>query len=68
MRWKVFYRIKGDINIKSEIVDVHFEKKSDVKRWWLSKSITFVKCLKYCTTVGGYRQDKEFINCSKVEK
>lgn len=32
MKWKIQYRTKGDVNIKTEIVDVHFEKKGDVKK------------------------------------
>jgi hypothetical protein len=65
MKWKIQYRKKGDVNIKTEIVDIHFEKKNDVKNWWLSKTSTFVDFLG-SKTVGGSRQDNEWVNCSKI--
>lgn len=66
MKWSVQYRVKGDTQIRTEVVDVHFTRKHDVKTWWLNKSLTFVNCIG-SDTVGGYRQDKEYINCIKVE-
>jgi hypothetical protein len=65
MLWKIQYRTKGDNNFKTEIVDVHFDKKNDVKKWWLSKTSTFVNCIG-SKTVGGYRQDGEYVNCFKI--
>ena len=49
----------------TEVVDVHFEKKSDVKKRWWSKMSTFVDFLG-SKTIGGHRQDYEWINCSKT--
>lgn len=65
MEWKIQYRTKGNVNIKTEIVDIHFDKKSDVKKWWLSKSSSFVDFTGN-KTIGGFCQDNEFVNCSKV--
>ena len=65
MKWKIQYQIKGDNNIKIEVADVHFDKKSDVKKWWLSKTSTFINCV-HNTIIGGNRQDKEFINCHQI--
>ena len=65
MKWKVQYRREGDTNMLTEVVDVHFEHKNDVKRWWLSKMSTFVDCIG-SKTVGGYRQDYEWVNCIKI--
>lgn len=56
MKWTIQYRTKGDNNIKTEIVDVHFDKKNDVKKWWLSKTAGY-----------GYRQDNEWLNCKKMD-
>lgn len=65
MKWNIQYRIKGTSEIKTEIVDVHFNKKNEVKDWWLSKTSIFVDCIG-SKIVGGYRQDKEWINCKKI--
>lgn len=67
MKWKIQYRIKGCNDIKTEIVDVHFDKKNDVKDWWLSKTSTFINCVD-STIVGGHRQDKEWINGIRLKK
>jgi len=64
MKWEIQYRKKGDNRIITEIVDVHFEKKFDVKNWWINKSKTFVDCIG-SKTIGGYRDDYVFINCKK---
>ena len=64
MKWEIQYRKKGDNGIKNEVVDVHFENKNDVKRWWIGKSKVFVDSIG-SKTIGTYRDDKEFINCKK---
>lgn len=58
------YRKRGDSKLLQEIVDVHFDKKCDVKKWWLSKTSTFVDNLG-SKIVGGNRQDYEWVNCAK---
>jgi predicted transcriptional regulator of viral defense system len=65
--WIKQYRVKGDNKILSEVVDVHFTNKREVQKWWKSKSKTFIDCVgsKIC---GGYRDDKEFINCKPKQR
>ncbi len=66
MKWKIQYRIKGSNNIRTEVIDVYFDKKNDVKNWWLGKTSTFVDYIG-SKTIGGLRQDNEFINCFKIQ-
>ena len=66
MKWKVQYRKKGDNIFRFEVVDVHFEAKNDVKKWWLSKTSTFIDFLD-SKTIGGSRQDNEWVNCFRVD-
>lgn len=61
MKWTVRYRIKGDNVIKTEVVETHFERRNDVKRWWLGLKSKFVNCVD-SKTIGGNRQDFEFVN------
>ena len=67
MKWIIQYRIKGNNKILSEIVDVSFTDKRKVQRWWINKSKTFVDCIG-SKTVGGHRDDKEFVNCKPKQR
>ena len=66
MKWYIQYRIKGDNKILTESVDVSFTDKREVQQWWKGKSKTFVDCIG-SKTIGGYREDKEFINSKPKE-
>ena len=66
MKWNIQYRVKGDNTILNEIVDLHFEKKNDVKKWYISKTSTFVNCSDN-NIIGGLHQDIEYVNCKKLE-
>jgi hypothetical protein len=66
MKWEIQYRKKGETTIKTEIVDIRFDKKADVKRWWRScRGSIFINCIG-SKTVGGYRNVKVWINCLPV--
>ena len=62
MKWDIQYRIKGNNEIITETVDVSFTGKRKVQEWWKGRNMTFVDCIG-SKTVGGYREDKEFVNC-----
>jgi hypothetical protein len=66
VKWTIQYKKKGDNTIRTEVVDVHFDKKNDVKKWWLSKTSTFIDNIG-SKTIGGYRQDNEWVNCIKLK-
>jgi len=66
MRWTIQYRKKGENIIKTEVVETHFERKNDVKGWWLGLKSKFVNCIDN-KTIGGNRQDFEFINAFQDE-
>ena len=66
MKWKIQYCNKGETKILNEVVDVHFTNKRDVQKWWISKSAVFINYIN-STIVGGYREDKIFINCQKIK-
>jgi len=67
MKWDIQYRIKGNNEIITETVDVSFTGKRKVQEWWKGKSKTFVDCIG-SKTVGGYREDKEFVNCKPKQR
>ena len=62
MKWNIQYRIKGSNKMLTETVDVSFTDKRKVQEWWKRKSMTFVDCIG-SRTIGGCREDKEFVNC-----
>jgi len=64
MKWDIQYRMKGSNKILIETVDVSFTDKRKVQEWWKGKSMTFVDCIG-SSTIGGYREDKEFVNCKQ---
>lgn len=66
-KWVIQYRIKGDSKIITEVADVHFTSKRDVQKWWINKSKKFIDCIG-SKTVGGYREDKEFLNCKPKQQ
>ena len=67
MKWDIQYRIKGNNKILMETIDVSFTDKRKVQEWWTGKSMTFVDCIG-SKTVGGYREDREFINCKPKKR
>jgi len=67
MEWIIQYRIKGNTQILTEVVDVSFTDKRKVQEWWKGKNMTFVDCIGN-KTIGGYREDKEFVNCKPKQR
>ena len=67
MKWDIQYRVKGNNKIFTESVDVSFTDKREVQQWWKSKSKTFIDCID-SKTIGGYREDKEFVNCKPKQR
>ena len=67
MKWDIQYRIKGHNKIITETVDVSFTDKRKVQEWWKGHKMTFVDCIG-SKTIGGYREDKEFVNCKPKQR
>lgn len=69
MNWKIQYRKKGQNKILTEIVDLNFINRNDVKKWFLSVKTTKVQIMSdgYSGFLEGDRKDIEFINAKQIK-